>query len=87
MVSDLKLKRKLPGLLIDVNTGGNDAAYQRKRNQLSRLQRREPAAYNSLLFNLKSTLDELDRAAEQVGFQHIDFDTKGNLIRKSKFFP
>jgi hypothetical protein len=84
MVNELKLKRKLPSLLIDGATGGSDPLYQHKREQLSQLQRRQPLAYNGFVTNFKIMLDQLDQAAEQAGFQHIGFDTKGNIIRKER---
>jgi hypothetical protein len=82
MVSDAKLKRRLPGLLIEGKTSGSDPRYQRKYNQLKRLERHEPIVYNGLLVNLKIALAGLDRAAEQSGFQHIGLDERGNIVRK-----
>lgn len=79
-----KLEKKLPSLLIDDATGGSDPLYQKKRKQISQLKRRQPTVFSSFIANFGIMLDELDKAAEHDGFLHIDFDEKGNIIRKSK---
>jgi hypothetical protein len=84
MVNPDKIKKKLPGLLINDATGGFDTDYQHKRNKLAELQRKKPLIYNGFLNSFTRMLDELDREAEQAGFLHVDFDRQGNLVRKTK---
>ncbi len=84
MVNAEKVKRKLPGILINDNTGGGDSEYQHKRGKLSELQRKHPERFQNMFSGIMRALDELDREAEQAGFLHVDFDEDGNLIRKTK---
>lgn len=84
MVNGVKIKRKLPSLLIEDSTGGFDPLYQHKRNKITTLQRKEPQKFSTLFNNVLVAIDELDKAAEQAGFMHIGLDEKGNIIRKEK---
>jgi hypothetical protein len=84
MVSIHKIKKHLPGLLIDESTTGSNSIYQKKRYALNQLERRRPELSNTLIGKIKIAFDELDRAAEQDGFRHIGVDDKGNIVWKTK---
>jgi|WetSurMetagenome_2_1015567.scaffolds.fasta_scaffold23460_2 hypothetical protein len=82
MVSTDKIEKHLAGLLVDGSTNGSDPEFQRKRRKLEQLKRGQPIVYHPLIVDLKIVLQNLDRAAEADGFQHIGLDEKGNIIRK-----
>jgi hypothetical protein len=84
MVNIHKIKKHLPGLLIDESTTGSNIEYQKKRYALNQLERKQPELSHTLLGKIKIAFDELDRAAEQDGFRHIGVDNKGNVIWKTK---
>jgi hypothetical protein len=84
MVNPNKVKKKLPSLLLDVSVQPVDSDYMRKRSNMSKFERRNPTLFNSLFNSLTATLDQMDRAAEMSGFQHIGLDEKGNVIIKRK---
>jgi hypothetical protein len=81
LVNADKIKKKLPGLLMDTFVSDSDPDYERKRREIRRLQK-QPEKFSGLFHNVLQSLDELDRAAEQAGFQHIYFDSHGELKRK-----
>lgn len=78
MVNPNKVKKKLPGLLINDVTGGFDSKYQKKRKQIGYLQR-EPSKFEGLFNNVMKALDALDREAEKAGFGHYYIDDKGHI--------
>lgn len=83
MVNSNKIERKLPGLLIDVSVQSIDNDYQKKRYKVGKLKQRQPTLYNNFLTNFYMMLDELDKAAEDAGFQHVTFE-HGRLVTKTK---
>lgn len=84
MVNNAKIEKKLPGLLVLGSVQSTDSDYQMKRYKINKLKQKSPIRFNSLMVTLTTTLDELDREAEQAGFCHIDIDATGNFVRRSK---
>ncbi len=83
-VDERKVKSKLPSLLLDRPVMAIDSEYMKKRRSLCSLQKKKPDLFYGLMNNIFKALDELDKEAEQVGFQHVDFDSRSNLVRKPK---
>ena len=84
MVNDKKLKRKIPSLLIDTPAYGDNPEYQHKTRAVERLQRKQPTVFHELMQNISIAIDELDRAAEEAGFQQVDFKG-GKIVRYYKY--
>ena len=84
MVNDNKVKRKLPSLLIDDAAYGDNPEYQRKTRNINRLQRKQPTLFGTLFNNISIAIDELDKAAEQSGFQQVYIED-GKLKKKWKY--
>jgi hypothetical protein len=84
MVNSNKIKRRLPGLLIDDLVGSTDAEYQQKRYKVNQLQRKQPTVFHTLLNNISVAIDELDRAAEEAGFQQVVWED-GQIKKKWKY--
>ena len=74
VVNRNKIRKHLPGLLIDGPTSGNDAEYQKVRWKLNQMERNEPIKFNSFLDRLDFALNNFD----------IYFDEKGELEPNSK---
>ena len=68
MVSVDRVKRKLPSLLCDGETGSraNDNRFMKYRYQLEQFKKRNPGRFNSLLNRLLSVLEELDGELENT---------------------
>jgi len=84
MVNASKIERKLPSLLMENSVQRIDNGYKNKQYQLRKLKRNQPAIFNNFMNNFTLMLNELDKAAEGVGQQHIGLDAKGNFITYPK---
>ena len=63
---------------------GNNPEYQHKKRQYDKLQRKQPTVFHELMQNISIAIDELDRAAEEAGFQQVDFKG-GKIVRYYKY--
>jgi hypothetical protein len=84
MVNANKIERKLPSLLMEHNVQRIDNDYKKKQYAITKLKREQPTIFNNFMINFTLMLDQLDRAAESVGQQHIGLDARGNFITYQK---
>lgn len=68
MVNADRVKRKLPSLLLDYETGTkeNNASFMKNRYQLTRFKKNNPQEYEFLLNRLIFVLKEFERKKELI---------------------